>query len=382
MAKVLIVGDFAPKNRLIKALSDNNTDIFGGLRQLIDASDFSVVNLEMPVTDIDSPILKTGPNLRCTLNELRPLKEVGFNLVTLANNHMLDQGVRGLKDTILNCHELGIATVGAGMNLEDARKIHLQVIGNIKVAFINVCENEWSTTHDDTPGCNPISEINLWEDIKTAKRQSDVTVVIIHGGHEWYGLPSPRMVKLYRWLVEIGADAVIGHHTHCFSGHEIYKNKPIVYSLGNFLFDKPYRKTIWNIGAAAFLEIKDADNIDISLYPFNQCDDSPTIDMLGGDNLKEWQEEAKQKTRIIKNDAELKSEFEKFSAKIGKSFVDSLEPFDYKIISAARSRGLFPRVLSQHQKTLLLNIARDEAHRDVLISYLTKLYNDENCRIK
>ena len=378
MAKILIVGDYVPKNRLINALKDNNVDVFESIRHLIETSDYSIANLEAPVTVIDSPILKTGPNLRCSKEELKPLKEVGFNLVTLANNHMLDQGHQGLQETLRNCHELGLDTIGAGNNLEEARRILIKTIDKTRIAFINVCENEWSTTQDESSGCNPISEINLWEDIKAAKTQSDIIVVIIHGGHEWYTLPSPRMVKLYRWLIDIGAEAVIGHHTHCYSGHEIYKSKPIVYSLGNFLFDKPYRKTIWNIGVAALLDIKEKGNITIELYPFEQCDDNPTINLLGGDKLQEWRREAERKTLIIGNDAQLRTEFEKFSVKIGKSFVDSLEPFDNKILSVARSKRLFPRILSKRQKNMLLNIVRDEAHRDVLINYLTKIYNNEN----
>src|SRR5690606_37654546 len=75
--------------------------------------------------------------------------------------------------------------------------------------------------------------------IQEAKSQSDFVLVIVHGGHEYYNLPSLRMQKQYRFYIDNGADLVVGHHSHCISGMETYKNKKIYYSLGNFLFTKP-----------------------------------------------------------------------------------------------------------------------------------------------
>ena len=100
-----------------------------------------------------------------------------------------------------------------------------------------------------------------------AKANADFLILIIHGGHETYELPSPRMKKLYRWFIDLGVDAVIGHHTHCYSGSEVYKNKPIVYSLGNFIFDSKIRDASWNYGVFAVLSLS-ADRVIIELVPF------------------------------------------------------------------------------------------------------------------
>ena len=77
-------------------------------------------------------------------------------------------------------------------------------------------------------------------DIQIAKEDNDLVIVIVHGGREHYQLPTPKQRERFRFYADAGADFVVGHHTHCYSGYEIYKGKPIFYSLGNFIFD--YKK--------------------------------------------------------------------------------------------------------------------------------------------
>ncbi len=78
------------------------------------------------------------------------------------------------------------------------------------------------------------------------------------------------MQKQYRFYAEQGADAVIGHHTHCISGNEVYKNVPIIYSLGNFLFTKPSKKDVWYEGSITNLLIEKEEPIKFEIYPVKQ----------------------------------------------------------------------------------------------------------------
>ena len=377
MNDILIFGDFAPRLRVKELLDGGNCLVpFGDALELIKGAEFSIVNLEMPATESDKTISKTGPNLKGNRNIVSALKKAGFGLATLANNHMMDYGKDGLYDTLKACEEEGLQIVGAGKSLKEARTIATVIVKDKKIAIINVCENEWSTTQGNYPGCNPLDLINLDEDIAKARASHDFVIVIIHGGHECYELPSPRMVKQYRWLCDKGADAVIGHHTHCFSGHELYNGKPIVYSLGNFIFDSDYRGNIWNIGAAAVLNINQDDKLELGLIPFSQCDAEPSVKLLKDKELQDWQLMATEKSQKISDAAYIAIEFEKFSSRLGKSFLNSLEPFRSRITDGLRSRGLLPNVLTKKQKTLLLNIVRDEAHRDVLIKTLTQEYEN------
>ena len=93
----------------------------------------------------------------------------------------------------------------------------------MKIAILNFCENEWSIAEDDSPGANPMDIIDNTNHIREAKASHDKVIVIVHGGHEYYNLPSPRMQKQYRFYADQDADIVVGHNTHCISGSEMYK---------------------------------------------------------------------------------------------------------------------------------------------------------------
>ena len=129
------------------------------------------------------------------------------------------------------------STVGAGDNLQQASKPLYIKIKNKTIAILNFAEQEFSVAGKNTAGANPLNIIDNYHSIQDAKQQADILLVIVHGGHEGYPLPSPRMVQTYRFFAEIGASVVVGHHTHCASGFEVYHGVPIFYSLGNFIFD-------------------------------------------------------------------------------------------------------------------------------------------------
>ena len=88
------------------------------------------------------------------------------------------------------------------------------------LAIINCCEHEFSIADDDSAGANPLNPIQQYYKIKEARLNADYVLVIVHGGHEMYQLPSLRMVDTYRFFIDAGADAVVNHHQHCFSGYE------------------------------------------------------------------------------------------------------------------------------------------------------------------
>lgn len=370
--KIFISGDFAPRARVISAVDKcDYQGIYNDILPIIQDSDFSITNLECPLVENAEPIAKTGPNLKAPVDCIEAIKFAGFDMVTLANNHAMDYGAVGLKSTMDLCKKKGIEFIGAGSNLSEAQSIKYFDIKGKKIAFINCCENEWSTTHDNTPGCNPLDEISLFYQISEAKSNSDYTILIIHGGHETYELPSPRMKKLYRWFIDLGANAVVGHHTHCFSGYELYKGRPIIYSLGNFIFDSNKRNTSWNIGAAVVLSIHN-DTIEFNLYPYTQCDDSVGVHLFNDDKTKEWFSEQATKTLLIQDDYALEREFDKFVSKQENLYRTYLEPKSFSLIQAAKNRGLLPRRIRGTKALLYKNIIRAEAHRDIILKLLSK----------
>lgn len=229
--RIIITGDLVINQDYNRSKLDPN------LINLFYQSDLNIVNLEAPVTTSNSKILKTGPHLK--VNEestLDVLKVLEIDVVTLANNHLLDYDEQGVKETIEFCGKNSLKTVGGGMNLKEASKTLFIETKEGRIAIVNFAENEWASATEHTAGANPMDLIDNANQIKEAKEEAIYVFVIVHGGHEYYNLPSPRMQKQYRFDAEQGADIVIGHHTHCISGNEVYNSTPIYYSLGNFLF--------------------------------------------------------------------------------------------------------------------------------------------------
>src|SRR5690606_37754227 len=155
------------------------------------------------------------------------------------NNHILDYNERGVFDTLAFCAENNIATVGAGKDKWNAREPYFLESRRGRIAILNIAENEWASSTNSSAGANGMDLLNNIKQIQEAKAVRQFVFVIVHGGHEYFNLPSPRMKEQYRFYIENGADLVVGHHTHCISGFELYRGRPIYYSLGNFLFTKP-----------------------------------------------------------------------------------------------------------------------------------------------
>ena len=123
---------------------------------------------------------------------------------------------------------------------------------------------------DTSAGSNPLNIVQQYYAIREAKNNATNVIVIVHGGVEHYWLPSPRMKETYRFFIDAGADAVINHHQHCYSGYEVFKKKPIFYGLGNFCFDGNKGNKRWTTGYLVNLNLSE-NTVDFELIPYRQC---------------------------------------------------------------------------------------------------------------
>lgn len=370
MVKIFITGDFCPINRIEMLISEGNyTAIFNDLLSYTQQSDVTVTNLECPLTTAVDKIKKSGPSLKASESAIRALKFAGFNLVTMANNHIMDYGEAGLNSTLKSCQKHGIDYIGVGVNSQNARNITYKNINGIIIAFINFCENEWSVAKDNTPGANSLNPIANYYDIKEAKSKADHVFVIVHGGHEKYSLPSPRMKQTYRFFIDAGASAVIGHHTHCFSGYEIYNKAPIFYSLGNFIFDWENQNSQWNRGIGILFKMN-LDSASFDVIPFSQCDQYPGARLLKDPEKILFKEEISKLNAMIADDKILEAEFDKFSKTRKKNYLSYLQPFSSNLLLSLYHRGIFPSFLSSQKRQNILNLITCESHRDVLLNLL------------
>lgn len=367
---ITITGDFCPVHRLGN-LNGNSSpeEILGDLLPTIKSSDFAITNLECPITDHPTAIGKTGPALKGKPEALDFLMKAGFNLVTLSNNHIMDYGNQGLKDTLQHLNYKNLAYTGAGNTIEEASKITYLEKDNNKVAIINLSENEWSTTHGDYPGACPLDLALASRLISSAKEKAKIVLIIVHGGHEMYQLPSPRMQSWYRAFIDWGADAVINHHTHCVSGMECYKGKPIFYSLGNFLFDSPnLRQSIWNKGHAVVLKI-DENKLQCETIYFYQCRENATLELIPSNN-PELQVEVNNLNDTVSNTKLVETKFNQYCKEKTRMYNNYLEPINNRVLMFLVNRGIIPTFWVKRKRYYLHNLIRCEAHRDVVINIL------------
>lgn len=370
--KLLIAGD------LVINQPYDWTKISPSIIDLFKQSNFTIVNLEAPVTSSNSKIIKTGPHLKAEYKStLEVLKALEVDAVTLANNHVLDYDEKGVVDTLSFCKKNNFKTVGAGSSLVEASKILFINTDEGKIAVVNFAENEWASATEKTAGANPMDIIDNAKQIKQAKQKADYVFVIVHGGHEYYNLPSPRMQKQYRFYAEQGADIVIGHHTHCINGYEIYNDVPIYYSLGNFLFTKSSRFEHWYIGLVLEIEIKNKE-LTSQLHPVKQRKENFELSLLAEDEKQVVLNRISLYNEIITDESKLKQEWDSFVESKYFTFLNYWSPIsfikNYYVKAMFNKLGI--RVINKNAMAYTLNLMRCEAHADlskeVVQKYLSK----------
>ena len=236
---VVISGDLCPVGKAENLIKNGKSEeIASDLTPVILDSDLSIVQFEAPLVDdiAVQPIAKNGPNIKVCSRSINLIKAFGFDITLLANNHIGDYGPQSVLNTITKLRDAGLMTVGAGVDLKDSSKILKVERKKISLAIMNVAENEFGGATGDTPGANPLRVPENIIQIMQLKKKFDIVLVIIHGGNEYMPIPSPRMKSTYRAFADAGANAVINIHTHCVQGIELWHEKPIIYSLGNFYF--------------------------------------------------------------------------------------------------------------------------------------------------
>ncbi len=373
--KILVTGDFVIDQVYDSSLLNDN------IISLFKSSDYNITNLEAPITDCSNKILKTGPHIKGNeKSTLDVLTKLNINAVTLANNHVLDYDEKGVIDTLKFCKENKIDTVGAGKNLEFAKKnLYLECSGE-KVAIINFAENEWASATPSSAGSNPLDLIENLKMIREARSVSDYVIVIIHGGHEYFNLPSPRMQKQYRFFADEGADIVIGHHPHCVTGHEVYKGVPIYYSLGNFLFTLPSNFADWYTGLVLELELKER-KVKTKLHVVSQDKKNYALNLETGLEADKVHQAILGYDEIIHNSQSLENAWKSFVNKKYESYLKYWSPTSFltnRYVKAVVNRlGL--NFLNKRSMAYQLNLMRCEAHHDlskkVINKYLSK--NDD-----
>lgn len=281
MLNINITGDFS--------IQDIDGFVFGsGIDNLLKKSDINVTNMEGPVSDPkEKPSIKSGPNISQDVNVPSLLENHGFNVITLANNHIMDYGEPGLQKTIESFKKSVV--VGAG-RFEEAYQIKRVKIRGLYVGFLSIMQYEFGVLDDIVYSkgkmgsawmCHPLVD----ELIAKGKTDCDYVFILPHAGLEMFSLPLPEIRTLYRHFIDMGADGVFACHPHVPQCWEQYKGKTIMYSLGNFCFDD--FEGFSSYGLLAHIEIDNNIKVNPILTCYNQekkrvdlSEDEETISIL------------------------------------------------------------------------------------------------------
>ncbi len=205
---------------------------------LLRSADFSIGNLEAPLTKTGTVAANKTYTFKVPPRFAPAIKESGIDIVTLANNHMLDFGCEGLTNTLAALDSVGVRHCGAGENLQQASAPAILQACGLRVAFVGFTltfpKEFWATAH--SCGTCFAEESLLARVLQECERAADLTVVSFHWGEEKRTTPKDYQPQLAHQAIDLGADLVLGHHPHVLQGLEIYKNRLIAYSLGNYVF--------------------------------------------------------------------------------------------------------------------------------------------------
>lgn len=244
----------------------------------LNQADLVVANLESPfLKDSNYQVLSGSFSFKANPLAVSGLKLANISLLSLANNHTINQGKKGIEDTIDILKENDIKYVGAGLNEEDARRAAIITINDARFAFLSYAYPEdYSLATENRAG---IAGMNLDKmekdvnDLKNSNEKPDLIIVLMHAGNEYVLEPNWQQKLFARKAIEVGADIVVGHHPHWPQVFEFYQEKPIIYSLGNFVFDQMWSeetrqglllKLVWQEG------IKSLELIPSKIYDYGQ----------------------------------------------------------------------------------------------------------------
>lgn len=248
LVKGTVVGDMMLGRSITNKGSKNNyKNMFSGVSDLWKDSDYVAGNLECVLLDNASDYEKNDKeiHINAETKTANVLKENGFTLVSLANNHLADFKAKGVVNTLDTLDKVGLKHVGAGRNLTEAAEYDIQEINGVKIATIAVSDiiPKDFAARDSKAGILTTKTLKYYQAVKDASEKADLVIANIHWGVEYGMTETEAQQQLARNLINWGVDVVIGSHPHVLQPVEKYGDGIIFYSMGNFVFDQGWSRT-------------------------------------------------------------------------------------------------------------------------------------------
>jgi poly-gamma-glutamate synthesis protein (capsule biosynthesis protein) len=217
---------------------------FAKVAPTLQKADIAFANLETPVSIRGKAAEKTFA-FRSKPSVLGGLTYAGIDGVSLANNHILDFGEDAMLDTLLHLDRNKIGHTGAGKDVDEAFKPYTKTVKGKKIAILGVSRvlsgPSWYAGNNKPGAASAYTLQPMLTAIQKMSKENDYTIVYIHWNEEFKDYPETYARTLAKQMIDSGADIILGAHSHCLMGIEYYKNKPIYYSLGNFVFNRSTR---------------------------------------------------------------------------------------------------------------------------------------------
>lgn len=328
-------------------------------------SDCNIFNLEGPLLDMGTPIVKDGPHISFREDSIEGFAALHIGMLTLANNHIMDYGVPGLKYTQKLLAGKGIPYIGAGDNVKEAGKPHIIEKSGKKVGIYACADREFSIADEAHPGANPFAGAESFHQIEQLKEQCDYVIVLYHGGRELYRYPSPGLQQLCRQMADCGADVVVCQHSHCIGAEEEYNGTRILYGQGNFVFGEAEAEIYVH---SLLMKIEIENGLHISYIPFYREKDR--IAMMPSDEEAKVMAEFAERNREIAQPGFVEKRYEQLAEEVIAGYLYQLAgwPLFFIRMDKLFGRRLIKRSFRKKQKRLLyvLNMFQCDAHREAI----------------
>ena len=241
---ILFDEHYAVMARMMQSGGDISSGIADDLIREMQSADIMMLNNEFPYSDRGEPLEDKQFTFRAKTSAVSYLNDLGVDIVSLANNHAYDYGEAAFNDTMTTLEDAGIVYVGAGRNLQEARRPVYYIINDVKIAIVSATQIE-RLDNPDTKGATDSSPgvfrcwngDNLLETVRDARENSDFVIAYLHWGTENVDTIDWAQEKQAAEVAEAGADLIIGDHPHCLQQISVVKGVPVIYSLGNFWFN-------------------------------------------------------------------------------------------------------------------------------------------------
>lgn len=362
---ILLAGDvsitLSNQNDFVNGRVDAIVD--EGIRNLIMGASLFVINHEMTLTNSSQELKKRGAHLKADVGVANGLKSLGVGLCCTANNHIIDFGRDGIRDTQNALKKAGIKYIGSGLNASSVCKSQLIQVADKKVCIYNVADNEFNEVSENHFGVNVFDPFETFDEIREIKKECDYLIVVFHGGVERYRYPTPMLKKICHKMVDCGADLVTCQHSHCIGSVDMYHNAYILYGQGNFLFDDGDNE-FYSTGL--LLKIYPKTRV---IEPISIMKEDNGVRVASASEANDIFSTLLKRSEALKSDREIQMHFNEYIYGCRDAYLNALfcNNIVFRVLNRITRNKLRNQVFSGMNGLRLINILKSEALKECLI---------------